>query len=68
MPSTFKVSLIEHGVCIAEGRARSIPQAIRWAESILTDKTERAFISACGQWWAQYRNGKWERRDASFKP
>jgi hypothetical protein len=63
-----KTILIEHGVCLAEFRARSIAEAIRKAEAILTNKTERAYLAACGNWFVQFRNGAWERRALNFNP
>ena len=60
---SFKVYLIEHGVILADSRARNLPSAIRWAESILTDKTERAYLAGFGNWLAVYQAGTWTKRN-----
>ena len=57
----FKVCLFEHGVILAESRSRSMAAAIRWADGILTDKTERAFIGAFGQVFAVFNGREWTR-------
>jgi len=57
----FKVRLFEHGVELAESHVRSVPEAIRWASSILTDKTERAYIGAFGQICATFSGGAWSQ-------
>ena len=57
----FKVTLIEHGVILAEGRSNRVSGAIRWANSVLTEGCERAYIGAFGQVIAKYENGAWMR-------
>ena len=57
----FKVCLFEHGVILAESKARSLVGAIRWADGILTDKTERAFIGAFGQVFAVFNGREWTK-------
>ena len=57
----FKVCLFEHGASLAESKARSLVGAIRWADGILTDKTERAFIGAFGQAFAVFNGREWTK-------
>lgn len=66
MATHFRVSLVEHGVMLADSKVRSLPQAIRWAESILTDKTERAFLCGFGNWLAVYHDKVWTKRSPAF--